>query len=89
VLPPCNKGRAYIADKQTPITEWITTAEAAELTGYHVKYVRRLIREGKVSGAKRGRDWWVDKASVEEYIDEMKKLGTAKHDPRGTATGNR
>jgi excisionase family DNA binding protein len=70
-------------------TEWITTAEAAELTGYHVKYVRRLIREGKVSGAKRGRDWWVDKASVEEYIDEMKKLGTAKHDPRGTATGNR
>jgi len=31
-------------------TEWITTAEAAELTGYHVKYVRRLVREGKAAG---------------------------------------
>jgi len=64
-------------------TEWITTAEAAEMTGYHVKYVRRLVRESKIEGAKRGRDWWVDKASVEKYIDQMKKLGTSKHDPRG------
>jgi excisionase family DNA binding protein len=37
-------------------TEWITTAEAAELTGYHVKYLRRLVREGKIAGAKRGRE---------------------------------
>jgi excisionase family DNA binding protein len=53
-----------MADDLKP-AEWITTAEAAELTGYHVKYVRRLVREGKIAGAKRGRDWWVDKASVE------------------------
>lgn len=66
---------------ESPI-EWITTAEAAELTGYHVKYIRRLVREGKITGTKRGgRDWWVDKASVEAYIDEMKRLGTAKHNP--------
>jgi excisionase family DNA binding protein len=71
-----------MTDNSNP-TEWITTAEAAEMTGYHVKYVRRLVREGKIEGAKRGRDWWVDKASVEKYIDQMKKLGTSKHDPRG------
>jgi excisionase family DNA binding protein len=63
-------------------TEWITTKEAAELTGYHVKYIRKLVKEGKLAGVKRGgRDWWVDKASVLEYFEEMKRLGTAKHDP--------
>jgi len=62
-------------------TEWITTQEAAELTGYHVKYVRRLVKEGKITGRKRGRDWWVDKASVRAYINEMKRLGPSKHDP--------
>jgi excisionase family DNA binding protein len=63
-------------------TEWITTKEAAELTSYHVKYIRHLVREGKIEGAKRGRDWWIDKASVEKYLRKMKQLGSAKHDPR-------
>jgi excisionase family DNA binding protein len=62
-------------------TEWITTAEAAELTEYHVKYIRRLVREGRIAGAKRGRDWWIDKASVLHYIQEMERLGSKKHDP--------
>jgi excisionase family DNA binding protein len=63
-------------------TEWITTQEAASLLGYHVKYVRRLVKRGKIVGKKRGgRDWWVDKNSVRAYADEMKRLGTTKHDP--------
>ena len=62
-------------------TEWITAREAADLTGYHVKYVRRLVKEGRIVGRKRGRDWWVDKASVRAYVDEMKRLGPSKHDP--------
>jgi len=62
-------------------TEWITTQEAAELTGYHVKYMRRLVKEGKIAGAKRGRDWWIDKQSVLAYMREMELLGTQKHDP--------
>jgi excisionase family DNA binding protein len=61
--------------------KWITTTEAAEISGYHVKYVRRLVKEGRISGVKRGRDWWIDKASVEAYVDEMKRLGPAKHNP--------
>lgn len=70
-----------MADAFNP-TEWITTKEAAELTGYHVKYIRRLVREGKITGTKRGgRDWWVDKASVKAYIAEMQRLGSAKHNP--------
>ena len=69
--------------------EWITTKEAAELT-----HIRRLVKEGKITGTKRGgRDWWVDKASVKAYIAEMKRLGPAKHNPwrtgaRQKTTGN-
>ena len=65
------------------MTEWITTAEAAELTDYHVKYICRLVRGGKIAGTKRGRDWWIDKRSVLVYVREMEHLGTAKHNPTG------
>ena len=62
-------------------TEWITTKEAAELTGYNLEYIRQMIRRGVIRAEKKGHDWWVDKASVKAYADEMKRLGTAKHDP--------
>ena len=61
--------------------EWITTKEAAELTGYDVTHVRWLIREERVLGHKFGRDWMVNRKSIQDYSDEMTKLGTLKHDP--------
>jgi len=64
-------------------TEWITTKEAAELTGYNLEYIRRMIRGGVIAAEKKGRDWWVDRASIEAYAEEMEQLGTAKHDPGG------
>jgi excisionase family DNA binding protein len=70
-------------------TEWITTKEAAEMTDYHIKYIRHLVREGKIEGAKRGRDWWIDKDSVEDYIEKIKRLGSAKHDPWRTGSRQR
>jgi len=62
-------------------SEWITTAEAAELTGYSSVTFRWLVREGKIKGQKRGRDWFLDKKSVLAYVEKMENLGTAKHDP--------
>jgi excisionase family DNA binding protein len=64
-------------------TEWITTQEAKELTGYNLEYIRQMLRAGVIVGDKKGRDWWVDRASIEAYADEMERLGTAKHDPGG------
>jgi excisionase family DNA binding protein len=63
-------------------SEWITTAEAAELTGYSPVTFRWLVREGKIYGRKRGRDWFLDKESVLSYAKRMKDLGPAKHAPR-------
>jgi len=62
-------------------TEWITTTEAAELTGYTASYLRKAISRGLLSAKKRGRDWFLNKADVLAYAEEMKQLGTAKHDP--------
>jgi len=62
-------------------TEWITTGEAAALTGYHVTHIRRLLREGCIKGKKFGRDWLLNRESVLSYAEEMKRLGASKHDP--------
>jgi excisionase family DNA binding protein len=63
-------------------TEWITTAEAAELTEYNPEYIRQMIRRGVIKAEKKGRDWWIDKNSIVEYVEKMKQLGTAKHSPK-------
>jgi len=65
-------------------TEWITTKEAAQLSEYHPVYIRSLARKNKIHAEKRGgRDWWIDRASLKEYVDRMKELGKAKHNPQG------
>ena len=67
-------------------TEWITTKEAAELTGYTDAYLRQLIGRGRLRAKKRGRDWFLSKADVLAYAEEMKRLGPAKYDPWRTGT---
>jgi hypothetical protein len=32
--------------------EWITTNEAAQISGYHVEYIRRLVRESQITARK-------------------------------------
>lgn len=73
-------------DNFTP-TDWITTTEVADLTGYSRAYFRQLIQRGRLrSVEKRGRDWFLSKAEVLAYAEEMKRLGPAKHNPCGTDT---
>lgn len=74
------------SDKRIPpprpdVVEWVTTEEAAELTGYKPVSLRWLARKGRIRGHKRGRDWYLDKANVLAYVEEMERLGPAKHDP--------
>ena len=65
-----------------PITAgWVTTAEAAALTGYSAPYMRQLVKNGNVEGRKVGRDWLVNRESVRRYKARMDALGTAKHNP--------
>ena len=61
------------------LPEWITTDEAAEVSGYHPEYVRYLAREGRIGAEKKGRDWWIDRDKLREYLATVEALGTKKH----------
>lgn len=63
------------------MSDWITTAEAAQISGYHPKHVRRLILTGKVKGQKFGPTWQVSRASLLAHIRKTEKLG-AKRGPK-------
>jgi excisionase family DNA binding protein len=54
---------------------WITTAEAARLTGYHPEHVRRLLLAGKVEARKFGPTWQVSRASLLAYVRKAEKRG--------------
>jgi excisionase family DNA binding protein len=65
----------------SPLPDWITTGEAAELTGYAPAYIRQLILKGKLKGIKRGWAWFLKRDEVIAYAEKMDDLGMAKHDP--------
>ena len=66
---------------QETSTEWVTTDEAAQLTGYSPHYVRRLVRQSRVRAKKWSRVWMIDKQALLDYQERMEALGRAKHDP--------
>ena len=55
--------------------DWITTAEAAELSGYHLVHIRRLIIAGRVKGRRFGQVWQVNRASLLAYVRKAEKFG--------------
>lgn len=55
--------------------EWLTTAEASELSGYHPYYLRELMRQGRVIGKKFGTVWQISKDSLLEYVKEAEDSG--------------
>lgn len=63
------------------LEDWITTTEAAALTGYASAYIRQLVLRGTLTGQKRGRDWFILRADVEAYKARMDQLGPDKHNP--------
>ena len=60
---------------------WVITKEAADLTGYNIKYLRRLVRSGRIEARKVGRDWLIKRESLLAYKQRMDRLGPQKHNP--------
>jgi len=63
------------------IEGWITTRQAAELSGYTVVYVRRLIKRRRIEAVKAGRDWLIWMPDLLAYKARMDALGSQKHNP--------
>ena len=62
--------------------KWLTTSEAAAISGYHPVYLRDLIRDGKIVGQKFGIVWQVSQQSLEAYILEAQKSEDKRRGPK-------
>lgn len=63
-------------------SKWITTAEAAELSGYDPEYVRRLVRTKKVRAQKFGVVWQIDRAAFLAYCQESSQSKDQRRGPK-------
>ena len=57
------------------LSDWLTTQEAARLTGYHPVHIRRLIYSGELDAQKWGNEWMISKESLLQYIVRMETQG--------------
>lgn len=55
--------------------KWISTTNAASISGYQPERIRELLREGKIKGRKFSTIWQVDHISLISYMTEMKDRG--------------
>ena len=55
--------------------EWLTSYDAAHMSGYNPDYIRQLIRSRKVLGRKWGQTWQVNRRSLRAYMAESEKKG--------------
>lgn len=62
--------------------EWLTTEQAAKLSGYHANHLRRLLRDGDINGRKWGQSWQISKQSLIEYLNKAKQSGDKRWGPK-------
>ncbi|MDD3918340.1 MAG: helix-turn-helix domain-containing protein [Synergistaceae bacterium] len=54
-------------------TEWLTVPEAAEILQVAQQRIRFLLKRKRLNGVKRGRDWLIERSSIEEYDRQRSK----------------
>lgn len=62
--------------------DWITTQEAADLSGYHVNYLRWLIREERIKARRISFLWFVNRQSLLDYMAQAKQSGDKRRGPK-------
>jgi len=62
------------------LNEFMTTQEAAEKLGFHVKSIQNMVKNNTLLGTRFGRAWLVSRKSVHDYFEKTK--GMSKNDPR-------
>ena len=62
--------------------EWLTTEQAAELSGYHVNYLRKLIRRGDIRARKLSFLWLVHRQSLLDYMAQAEQSDDKRRGPK-------
>ena len=65
------------------IQNHITVQEAAEITGYNVQYLRRILRAGRLDAMKIGQIWLIDLASLQDYFSSAISSNDMRFGPKG------
>ena len=63
--------------------EWLSAKEAADVSGYHLETIRRLVREGKITAEKFTFVWMISRSSILEYLDQANSSNDARSGPKG------
>jgi len=60
----------------------ISVKGAAFHSGYNVQYLRRLLRNGRLSGMKLGQTWLIDKRTFEAYLVSAHQINDKRFGPK-------
>jgi hypothetical protein len=62
--------------------DWLTVNDAAELSGYNPEYLRRLMREHKISFRKFSFIYQVNRESLLEYLKKAQQTTDKRYTPK-------
>ena len=64
------------------INQHVTVQAAADVTGYNIQYLRRILRSGKLKGIKIGQIWLINKESLVAYLQHVESTSDRRCGPR-------
>ena len=64
------------------INNCISVNSAAFHCGYNVQYIRRLLRDGRLTGMKLGQTWLIDKRTLEAYLEKANHTKDKRFGPK-------
>ena len=64
------------------VNNHISAKDAAEISGYSLQYLRRLLRYGKLEGLKIGQVWLIEKTALEEYLEKSVQATDRRFGPQ-------
>ena len=64
------------------INRHVTVQAAADVTGYNIQYLRRMLRSGVLRGIKIGQLWLIEMQSLEMYLQHIESSSDRRCGPR-------
>jgi excisionase family DNA binding protein len=64
------------------VNRHITVQAAAEVTGYNIQYLRRILRSGALKGCKIGQMWLIEIDALEAYLKHIETTSDRRFGPR-------
>jgi excisionase family DNA binding protein len=62
--------------------DWLTTSEAARMSGYHPERIRELVRDEIIKSRKFGPVWQVSRKSLMKYLKESLMSSDRRRGPK-------